>query len=59
MAEIRLVNSVEHGAKVETVRYGPVNLVGRESTKSVYSTISKVLQITFLSLVSPIYLILH
>ena len=30
----------EHGQKVETVRYSLFNLVGRDSTKSVYGTIS-------------------
>ena len=46
----RRINSDEHGPKVETVRYSPVNLVGQESSKSVYSTISCLLQfkVTFL-----------
>ena len=36
----------KHGTKVRTVRYSPVNLVGKDSTKSVYSTISSLLSIT-------------
>ena len=35
-----------HGIKVETVRYSPVCLVGQDSTTSVYSTISSLLQFT-------------
>ena len=33
MVQIRRFKSEEHGAKVETVRYRPVNLVGQDSTK--------------------------
>ena len=46
LARITRVNSEEHGTKVETVRYSPVSLVGRDSTQSVYSTISSLLQPT-------------
>ena len=34
------------GINVETVQYSPVNLIGRDSTKSVHSTISSLLQST-------------
>ena len=44
LVHISRVNLEEHGAKVETLRYSPVNLVGQDSTKSVYSTISRLLQ---------------
>ena len=36
----RHVNWNEHGIKVETVQYNPVNLVGQDSTKIVYSALS-------------------
>ena len=36
LVHIRRVNLEEHGAKVDTVRYSPVNLVGQDSTKSVH-----------------------
>ena len=39
LVQIRRVNSEEHGKDVETVRYSPVNLVGQDSTKSVYRTV--------------------
>ena len=42
----RRVNIEDFGINVETVRYSPVNLVGRDSTKSVYGTISSLLQST-------------
>ena len=29
LVNIRLVDSVEHGTKIETMRYSPVNLVGQ------------------------------
>ena len=42
------VNLEEHGSKVGTVRQSPVNLVGQNKTKSVYSTISSLLQSTLI-----------
>ena len=57
LVKIRWVNSEEHGTKVKTVRYSPVNIVGPDNghgTKSVYSTISSLLQCT---VVLYIYLI--
>ena len=41
-------SAVENGSKVETVRYSPVQLVGQDSTKSVYKygTMSSLLQFT-------------
>ena len=46
MAKIIRVNTEKHGKKVETVRYSRVNLVGQDSTKSVYITILRLLQST-------------
>ena len=37
---ISRVNSEEYHSKVESVRYSPVNLLGQNSTKSVYGSIS-------------------
>ena len=42
LVHIRRVNLVEHGAKIETVKQ-TINLVGHDSTKSVYCTISRLL----------------
>ena len=42
----RRVSSDECVTKVETVRYSPYNLVGQDSTKSVNSTVSSLLQFT-------------
>ena len=46
MVHISRVNLVLHSAKVDTVRQSPVNLDGQDSTKSVDSTISSLLQNT-------------
>ena len=46
LVNIRRVNSMEHGTKVETVRKSPVDLIGQAYTKSVYSKISSLLQYT-------------
>ena len=46
LAKIRLINTEEHGTKVESVRYIPFNLVGQDSTKSVHSTVSSLFQST-------------
>ena len=40
------VNLEEQSTKVETVRYSLGNLVGQDSTESVYSTITSLLQST-------------
>ena len=44
--KIRWLNSKEHGTKNETLRYSPVNLIGQDSTKSVYITIQSLPQST-------------
>ena len=46
LVHISWVSSEEHHIKVETVWYSQVNLVGQNSTKSVYSAISSLLQPT-------------
>ena len=46
LVHITGVNLEDYGIKPGSVRYSPVNLGGRTSTKSVYSTISSLLQST-------------
>ena len=43
LVHVNRVDLVYHSAKVDTVQWSPVNLVGQDSTKSVYSTISSLL----------------
>ena len=46
VVHITRVNLEDYGTKVGSVRYSPVNLGGRDSTKSVNSTILRILQST-------------
>ena len=46
LVHITWVNLEDYGTKVGSVRYSPVNLGGRDSTKNVYSTILSLLQST-------------